>query len=416
MTVLNPRLSSDTGGAVPLLYAAASPPRVRPEVRLRPVDDVSLSEWRDAVELLRVAFNGGPSWFSATPDPIDHLQWKLADFPGPTRTYFTRDGDWLLGFTATLARSWLVRGERRVASDIVDAALHPSVQGRVLVDGFRSLRREMEGWDVAEFAFGFASHPASLRNRGFQGRHDLAPPLDTYLCPIDLVRFVRNQGGKHASVHGPSRTRMQIEQERRRTSRPAIARFAKWQGLLLRERLRLRRPRGLERQSEFEIRTLACFDARVDALFEHAAAEFDFIQVRGQEFLNWRYADARAGQFTIRAAEADGELLGYLAVRTGSRTADIADLLVLPGRLDVAHSLIRDAVEYARQAGASAIRSWMIRGHPYAALLSDQRFVRTGNATKPVFHAHAGMDPADLAFLAGPDARVHLMLGDSDHV
>lgn len=209
---------------------------------------------------------------------------------------------------------------------------------------------------------------------------------------------------------------MQIEMERRgRSSKPAIARLLAWQGRTMRQRL-TRRPLEIAPQSSFGVRTIERFDERFDAFVDRASEEFDLIQVRDCEFLNWRYADDRAGQFTIRVAEDDGEVLGYLAIRTGRSSTDIADLLVLPGRLDVAHALIRDAVELSRRTGSSAIRSWMISGHPYEPLLGDIGFVRVRTSTKPVFHANPRTDAAELAFLAEPTTRVHLMLGDSDHI
>mgnify|MGYP005817429477 CR=1 FL=1 len=391
-----------------------APAAARPAFRTVATDDVTRADWERALALIRVAFNGGPGWFSNTADPIDHLLWKLSDFPGPALAHFTEDGDTLFGFTATLGRSWLVRGERRVATDLVDAALHPAVQGRVLIDTFRSLRRDISRWERADFAFGFASHPASLRNRGFQGKHDLGSPLETYVRPLDLVRFVR--GDRSQPATGVSRTRIQIEMERRRrSSKPAIARLLAWQGRTMRQRL-TRRPLEIAPQSSFDVRTIDHFDERFDAFVDRAAEAFDLIQVRDRQFLNWRYADDRAGQFTVRVAESDGEMLGYLALRTGRSSTDIADLLVLPSRIDVAHALIRDAVELSRGTGSSAIRSWMISGHPYEPLLTDLGFVRARTSTKPVFHANPRTDPAELAFLAEPTTRVHLMLGDSDHV
>lgn len=385
----------------------------RSRYRAAPARDVTEEDWHRAVELLRVSFNGGPSWFGATPDPKDHLVWKLVDFPHPARAYFAEHQGDLLGFTATLARSWLVRGEPKRAMDIVDAALHPSMQGRVLMEAFRSLRREFETWRQTDFSFGFASHPASLRNRGFQGKEDLGQPLDTLVRPLDLFRYVRHAPPRRA-LPGPSRTRVQIELERRRRSRPAIARYAAWQGRMLRHRLR--RPVEFSPLGSFDVLSVEAFDERIDAFFERAASAFDFIQVRDRTFLNWRYADPRAGAFDIRVAETDGKVLGYAVLRTSHAVADLADVLVLPGRLDVAHALVRDSITRAREQGAIAMRTWMLREHSYYAPLASLGFFRVRTSTKPVFHAGPEGDPDEIAFLGEPDARVHLMLGDSDHV
>lgn len=384
----------------------------RPTSRSVDGPDVPRADWDRALELIRIAFNGGPGWFANTAEPIDHLLWKLRDFPGPTLAHFSEDGSRLLGFTATLGRSWLLRGERRVATDIVDAALLPEFQGRTVMDAARTLRRDIANWPRADFALGFASHPASLRNRRFQGKHDLGSPLETYVRPLDLMRFV--QGSRPSPLTGASRTRIELER-RRRSSKPAIARLLAWQGRILRQRLR-RRTLQIKPLSSFDVQTVDHFDERFDEFFQRAASAFDLIQVRSPQFLNWRYADPRAGQFSIRLAESEGEVLGYLVMRAGHATADIADLLVLPDRIDVAHALIQDVVDLSRGTGASAIRSWMIGGHPYAPLLSDLGFVRVRTSTKPVFHANPRTDAAELEFLTEPGTRVHLMLGDSDHI
>src|SRR3546814_384679 len=132
-----------------------------------------------------------------------------------------------------------------------------------------------------------------------------------------------------------------------------------------------RSPLVIPSQSAFEVRSLDRFDERIDTFCIEAATAFDLIQARDQGYLNWRYADDRAGQFTIRIAEdAGGRLLGYLVLRTGRATTDLADLLALPGRTDVAQALVRDAVGLSRATGASAVRSWTMRGHPYEALLA----------------------------------------------
>lgn len=397
----------------------ASGSRLR--LRAAEADELTLGEWDCAVDLLRTAFNGGPNWFSATEVPRDHLLWKLADYPGPTRIYFS-EGDRgadapLLGFLGTFSRDWLVRGQHRRGTDMVDAALHPDIQGRVLLETFRSLRREIPRWGDPDFCFSFASHPALIRNRGFQGKHDLGRPLDTFVRPLDLLRFVRGER-VHRPAHGSSRTRIQIELERRRSTKPALARLVAWQGRILRQRIR-RRPLdldGVAGPTSFDVRTYERFDERIRPFFAEAAEAFDFIQVRTPEFLNWRYVDPRSGQFTIRVAEVDGDVLGYAVLETGRATANLADLLVRPGRADIAHALVRDASILARESGASAIRSWMMRDHPYEALLTDLGFVRVHTSTKPVFHASPRTDPEELAFLQHPDTRVHLMLGDSDHV
>jgi hypothetical protein len=195
--------------------------------------------------------------------------------------------------------------------------------------------------------------------------------------------------------------------------RPWPARWLAWWGRNARQRLR-HPPQHFDRVRG-SIREAGRFDARNDALFEQAATEFDLIQIREHGFLNWRYVDPRAGRFTIRLAEHGELLLGYAVLRADAQGADLADLLALPGRLDVVNALLRDALAVARRAGAPSMRMWMTRTHPYYPVVQQHGFIRVHNVVVPSFGPASG-DPAEIAFLRDPSARVHLALGDSDHV
>jgi hypothetical protein len=87
--------------------------------------------------------------------------------------------------------------------------------------------------------------------------------------------------------------------------------------------------------------------------------------VRHRAYLNWRYADPRAGRYTIRVAEEKGELLGYVVPAVSRGKGFIADLLVLPGRLDVVAALVEDAAGHLAERGLSALRCWCAKRHPY---------------------------------------------------
>lgn len=139
------------------------------------------------------------------------------------------------------------------------------------------------------------------------------------------------------------------------------------------------------------------------------------IQRRDQATLNWRYADGRGGPFTIRIAEEDGRLVGYAVTRAMKSGAELADLLVLPGRDDVANALIGDALDVGRSAGAAAMRAWMMEHHPYHRLLLHHGFVPVRRIVEATFE-HRGNEHDLYTFVRDPWAPIHLMLGDTDHV
>lgn len=145
---------------------------------------------------------------------------------------------------------------------------------------------------------------------------------------------------------------------------------------------------------------------------DKASAAFDFIGSRRADYLNWRYADRRAGNFTLTLARTPDNILGFSVLGVSRGRALVADLLALPGRADVAASLIADSIRSARAAGAAAIECRLPRRHPYRQLLRRAGFFRSTYAA--CFFEPVGVPEDAIAFLDDPGASVHFTLGDSD--
>jgi hypothetical protein len=97
--------------------------------------------------------------------------------------------------------------------------------------------------------------------------------------------------------------------------------------------------------------SLGRFDEWFDDLAATALHPFPIAGARHSAFLNWRFADPRAGTFRLRAA-VDGErILGFVVTTFVEGRAHIGDLLVKLGRNDVLDGLLRDAIESAREDG-----------------------------------------------------------------
>lgn len=375
-------------------------------MRMIRAEDLSDREIAATLDLLRDAFNGGPGWFALPVSEADHLRWKVCEFPYGARAYFVEHGARIVGFGARMDRRWIVRGDRRLGRDGVEAALHPEFQGSGLYGKRRDLLDRYE--DRSDFSLSFGSHPATLHARIARGTRPVANPLDNLVRPLDLGKYARSS---RASRSSGSRTRIALE-GRRRVPKPVFARQLAWRARLLRQRWRY--PPLEHGHRDWTVRTVPQFDARIEPFFERAARPFALIQERTQRWLNWRYTDRRAGPFTIRLAEVGDEIVGYAVLRATARSAELADLLVLPDREDVAHGLIQDALERARVAGSPAMRSWMMEHHPYHRLLLHSGFLPVRRIVIPGFKERS--NPRDFGFIDDPHARIHLMLGDTDHI
>ena len=179
---------------------------------------------------------------------------------------------------------------------------------------------------------------------------------------------------------------------------------------------RLRHPpywRPAERT--WSITTLERFDDRIEGFFDEAARPFDLLILRSKGYLNWRYCELAAGRFTVRVAEQEGRILGYLVFKISEGSGYIVDLLALSGRIDVVRSLVEDALHLFREADVELVTCWMISRHPYNPILRRYGFIDTRRDVGFRYRT-VSLDESELEFLADAGARIHLMHGDSDWV
>ena len=174
------------------------------------------------------------------------------------------------------------------------------------------------------------------------------------------------------------------------------------------------------KEAGITVSELPAFDERFEPFWERASAAWDVIPVRSVELLNWRFCDPRAGDFSIRIAEENGALLGYVVLHLVSTRGYVMDLLALPGRLDVVRRLIDDAVHILHEAGASAVECWMLREHPYAGVLRRARFVllrrRSARETSLIGLTAPDASAEERALIASPRTPVHLVRADFDGI
>ena len=101
------------------------------------------------------------------------------------------------------------------------------------------------------------------------------------------------------------------------------------------------------------------FDESFDELFEKVAAGVPCVPEKDASFLRWRYGPG-SPQFpvTVLAVKEGETLLGYavLMVTSTGQDGNVLDLSVLPGRRDVAQTLLRESVRSFRRAGVQIVR------------------------------------------------------------
>ena len=363
-----------------------------------------------------------PRWPKAeiAVDPVEHLRWKLSNHLDLPHHHVVAELDGrIVGTQGIIIQRIKIDGRVFLSSQGFDVAVHPQYQNtgvRSRMNVF-SLPDWNESWDLHYTLQ--SGHPAEHRV-GLKNAVDARDPRESAeAAQRRVLQMVEDQPLSFANriealVH-PLRPLFSESGRafRRSDSAMSLARGIALSGVALAGRLRtaIERPRP----SGWTVRRVDSFDERFERFWDEASAPFVFIVERTPAYLNWRYADPRAGSFTILVAEDDNRVLGYLVLQRSYGKGYIADLLALPGRLDVAASLAQSALVRFRDAGVSTVECWSPRHHPYRPVLRRAGFLCKHRNVS--LHPLPGRGlPERLALVDDPRAAIHVAIGDTDLV
>lgn len=340
------------------------------------------------VSVLLRAFGTWPRFPDPAISPEDHLRWKFNNHEIARKIHQIAELEGrIVSVRLRLMQTVVLRGQPFLLRQPVDDVVDPDYQGqgvnRAVSDYFEEhLKTGQVSWS---FSTSVTSHKRPEKGYRTLGR--------------ELLVLYRALGVKSLWVSNPP------------GFGESFGRRVRARGVLR----ALGTAARLTRVGPVEIRRLERFPQSADRLFEHSLREFDWILLRTADQLNWRYAHPSAGRFAIRAAFEKDELIGYCVVRLGGPCAHIADLLALPGRVDVADALVADALGIAGGSGANAMVCWLVSDHPYFEVVRRRGFMVTGSTTGCMLRGDE-LEPDALDFLDRPETRVHVTAGDSDWV
>ena len=318
------------------------------------------------LELLTEAFDPWPKRELTVP-ALDHLRWKLASHPYATKLHIVGEVDGrVVGWQGCWLQRVRVDGQLLLAKQGLDYCVHPQYRRLGIRTKVRRLSMTTPRRNF-QVTFGLLSgHAANQRlgrRDGYQGER----------LPANRTESLVRQGGA-----GPPSP-------------------------------------GEAQRGDWTLRRVPEFDERSDVFWEAASKPYRFILERRRAYLNWRYADPRAGAFQITIAEQDSDLLGYIVTTVSHRRGYIADVLALPGRVDVAGALVGHAVSELAAGGSEAIECWSPVHHPYRDVLSANGFLHRRRMVP--LQAHPPSDSnAVMTFGDDPLAAVHVAIGDTDMV
>ena len=325
--------------------------------------------------------------------PIDHLHWKMGDGrPGFQAHYVSEIDGRVIAFQLNL--HWQMKVGDRVLEVRRgwDSGVHPQYQGTGVMSIMRPAMHQQFGV-TPDLFLGASGHQAFGRLLRQEDRRPFAHRWRVYVRPLTFRAALRT-------------FKLRRGRGLKKLLR-AVPPFMRWIAVEVRERIAPVR-------AKCEIQTVERFDERVDAFCDEASRAFDFMSVRNAGLLNWRYADKRAGDFTIRVATENDRIVGYAILRVANGKGHIADVMALPGRDDVVAALGRDAARELR-GKASVIECWLFDNSPYLPGLQRAGFLGSRRRRQPTFEA-VGVQVEEVEFLSGKSIKAHLSLGDMDWV
>jgi len=312
--------------------------------------------------ILRLLLEAHGDWPKAEihVEPIDHLRWKLEAGRDVRAAVVERSGD-IVGAVVLTFRELRVKGSVRMGTSGGDVAVAPAFQGQGVFSSMTPFLLDVN-LATADVSYGYRSRNVAVQKA--------LPPMRRGIFGNYVNVLVASTTVAHA---------------------------------------------GDAPDEPWDLRIVDKFNERANDLWEAAAAQFDFIAGRSQEFLNWRYCDRRGGDFTCLVAEQDGRILGYAVGRISHRRGYLADILALPERLDIVGSLARRVLSELREAGANEVECWLPSRHVYFDTLASLGF-SSAKTTQDVTYRPLRTPEADLSFLRQPNTSVHFTAGDTDLV
>lgn len=348
------------------------------------------------VELLDLVFGGWPK-FDLGFSPLEHWKWKYQGNPLKLSQIAVGESD---NRIISCEHSFPLRikiGEKVcLGHHSGDLAVHPDFRRMAISEKMRKLLVQMRQKPGSSLVYFVTFNPILIKSLS-----------KFYLrFPYKVTTFIRIHD---IDLH---LRKMPIEY--------ALMKKYYFQLVKLMGRFRGSSQHNTLSSHNFQIREIAAFDNSINVFWGEIKNHYDFIVERSRDYLNWRYFDARGGDYLVKIAETDSKILGYVVLRINKLQKDyplgyVVDLLTLHNRLDVAHALVADAVDYFANHNINVIHCLVIKHHPYQTVLKRNGFV-TRREEAPFFYKESAKEEELRKSKIHSPSRIHFSYGDFDGI
>lgn len=308
------------------------------------------------VNLLKCVFGNWPR-FDISCDCVDHWRWKTLEGPlNGSNIYVAECGSKIIGTETRIILKAKIGKDIEVCEQRADLAVDKEFRGRGVFSKFTDKLCETSCECGVRYSYAIEGSPIAAGKHKKRGT--LAPSNNVIkLVFINSVSdFVKSRSLNHSMVYQT--------------------------GIHFLKVLNRIKPGRYFLRNKFEWKTADShtFDDRFDNFWSKISEAYDYILVRDQTFLKWRYGDQRGGKYHVKIVQDGSELLGYAVLRVNQHKPNypvgyIVDLLALPDSSGVVESLANASLAFFMNAGVNEVQCWVPRRHPYAGCLRKFGFI-----------------------------------------
>lgn len=346
------------------------------------------------VKLLDLVFDGWPN-FDLSCSPLDHWRWKYRGGPVKADDIIVclNEGG-IIGCKHSIPLNIKVGDEILFGTIGSDLTVHPDFRNLGISKKIRDMNRELKEKMGYKFSYFVTSNPILIKSYS-----ESRPPF-----PHKITNYVRIRD-------------INLQMRMMPVPNPLLMKLA-FRALKTSNDLRNALKKHYRSGMAANVSMIGGFDDRADEFWERVSTRYNFIVERRRDYLNWRYCHPHAGDFIVRQAENDGQIVGYSVLLTNKRLNNypigyIVDLLTAPDNLSVADVLVADAVKRFDVQGVNIINTLAVEGHPHERVLKKYGFLDSRIDLK-VFLASYVTEEALKRLKASPPQSIHFSYGDID--
>ena len=349
----------------------------------KPGDEIEPGDVNGIVELLKIAF---PFWLNLKA-PIDHWKWRYFENYHGSIVTVAKKGDRIIGVDHNMHQIVRINGSVYPCTFGSETATHPDFRGMGVWAKMRESNNKYREENKIAFSYSNSENPIVIKSSQRRKRS---------FFPHQMIEMKRMKDTQH------------IDSLIKRSGFVFLKLLNRISNLLMLE------PKN---EVSFVIIEITKFDEDIDKFIGKTESHYNFFIEKNHEYLNWRYCDPRGGKYIIKTAVDDSEILGYVVLELmnseNGLVGNIADLLALPDRNDVAASLLRESCNYLDGLGVNSVDFGVVKGHPYQRISSSFGFIDMSIIQKMVTYGNFEKIKKEYGELekSSPD-KIYFNLGD----